>query len=800
MAITDPLLLSPGAVLVPVAELDAETRSRFEHEEGDFALTHPRLRAPSRVLDAQSAELLEQFRTPRTIAEAVIRFSQAREAEPAATLEAAYPLLERLFSTGFLVPEGAPEAVGIAASVKPGEAIGGFEVRECLQELEDTEVYQARGPEGVAALKVERGPLEGSDSRFAWEAAVLAHLGAHPGGGSPAPRLLAAGESEGRRYLALEWCPGVSAETAAWDLRRRGPAGRPGLLALCREICAAYSRLHARGVIHGDVHPRNVLVAGDGSVRLVDFGYARWDGAPAGLDPPGRAGIAFFFEPEYATASLARLRPPAATAEGEQYAVAVLLDRLIAGSHYRDFQLDRDAMLRQIAGEPPLSFAARGAEPWPAVEALLARALAKSPGDRFASLAALAEAFAAIASAARESPPIPTPSGDLLLARVLARLEPGGDLFQEGVLEPPRASVNYGSGGVAHALYRIAMAREDAALLALADLWSARAVAAGEADEGFYNAGMGLAAESLGRVSPYHSPTGPLCVQALIAHAAGMPALQRSVVSAFLAVAGKPCQELDLTMGRSGVLLAAALLLDIQDGLNGDPVLESLRQCGDGWLAGLWNDLDLLPPIAEDQQWPVFGMAHGWAGYLYATLQWCRAADRPLPAGLPRRLDELGDCARPWGRGLRWRWHGGESHWGLGSMPGWCNGSAGYVFLWTLAHRMLGDPRYAALAEGAAWNTWEDLNRSASLCCGLAGRAYALLSFHRHGGGPEWLERARGLAERAALETPRQTEPPHSLYKGELGVAVLIADLSRPEAAVFPFFEEEGWAPASRGK
>ncbi|HEY9422342.1 MAG TPA: hypothetical protein VIW92_13070, partial [Thermoanaerobaculia bacterium] len=72
MAITDRLLLLPDAVLVPVADLPDDVRGRFEHEEGDFALTHPRLRAPSRILDARSAGLLEQFRTPRTIVEAVI--------------------------------------------------------------------------------------------------------------------------------------------------------------------------------------------------------------------------------------------------------------------------------------------------------------------------------------------------------------------------------------------------------------------------------------------------------------------------------------------------------------------------------------------------------------------------------------------------------------------------------------------------------------------------------------------------------------------------------------------------------
>jgi hypothetical protein len=185
-------------------------------------------------------------------------------------------------------------------------------------------------------------------------------------------------------------------------------------------------------------------------------------------------------------------------------------------------------------------------------------------------------------------------------------------------------------------------------------------------------------------------------------------------------------------------------------------------------------------------------MAHGWAGFLYSSLRWCRAAGRPLPVRLPDRLAELADLALPWGRGARWRWYGDGRRGGF--MSGWCNGSAGFVFLWALAHRTLNDPRYAALAEGAAWNAWEDPGREASLCCGLAGRAYALLHHWRHGGGPDWLERARDLAERAAGSVSRQGESAHSLYKGELGVAVLAADLARPEAAAMPFFEEEGWS------
>ncbi len=63
---------------------------------------------------------------------------------------------------------------------------------------------------------------------------------------------------------------------------------RAGLLALCRSILAAYARLHERGVIHGDVHPRNVLVGPAGEVHLIDFGLSLAGGPGGGSRARGR--------------------------------------------------------------------------------------------------------------------------------------------------------------------------------------------------------------------------------------------------------------------------------------------------------------------------------------------------------------------------------------------------------------------------------------------------------------------------------------------------------------------------------
>ncbi len=500
--------------------------------------------------------------------------------------------------------------------------------------------------------------------------------------------------------------------------------------------------------------------------------------------------MAFFYEPEYAVATRAGQVPPEATPEGEQYAVAALLYALFTGAHPRDYSLDKDEMLRQIAEEPPLPFAERGAEPWPEVEEVLRRALAKDPAARFPSLADLAAALEGCQVPERTAPRLRTndlADAEALLERVLERVSPGGALFETGVEAPPTASVNYGAAGIACALLHVARARADGGLLALADLWAERAVALVGTAGAYYNPQLEIDEPMIGPTALYHTAPGIYAVRALVAQAQSFEGLRDEAVAAFLQSVQTPGPNQDLTLGRSGLLLGGALLLDVlPDGELRRRVVawgEELRQ-------GLWAELDTQAPIRDGDLGTNLGLAHGWSGHLYAALRWSRSAGTERPGRLPERLDELAACARPWGRGVRWRWHGVE---GADSMPGWCNGSAGHLFLWTQAAEAFAEPRWRDLAERTAWNTWEAPDAVTGLCCGLAGRAYALLRFWRQGGGEEWLHRARRLANRAARGAFHpEAETPDSLYKGAMGIAALAADLGRPEGAAMPLFEEEG--------
>ena len=77
------------------------------------------------------------------------------------------------------------------------------------------------------------------------------------------------------------------------------------------------------------------------------------------------------------------------------------------------------------------------------------------------------------------------------------------------------------------------------------------------------------------------------------------------------------------------------------------------------------------------------------------------------------------------------------------------------------------------------------------MCCGAAGRAYAMLDLYRHTGDGLWVDRARGLADRAATLIREWSMHRDSLYKGEIGVALLAAELDEPERSCMPLFDKE---------
>src|SRR6185295_10078632 len=134
--------------------------------------------------------------------------------------------------------------------------------------------------------------------------------------------------------------------------------------------------------------------------------------------------------------------------------------------------------------------------------------------------------------------------------------------------------------GIAYGLYRIALQRDDAALLAAADLWLARAEGERGEDGAFLDPARELTAATVGTVSPFHAASGLAAVRALVAHAQGDEGAVRHATAEFIRLGlapvaeGEPAEaggarlphgaaDRDLTLGRSSLLLSAALLAGV---------------------------------------------------------------------------------------------------------------------------------------------------------------------------------------------------------------------------------------------
>jgi serine/threonine-protein kinase len=725
--------------------------------------------------------------------DAVILYARETSADANEVLESAYPFLKGMVQRQVLVAAGTAQmkSEDAPADWSAGTRLAIGEIIRSLQVLDDTEVYQITRPDGERAiLKVERprsASLPDDDpARLRYEAQVLEFLN-----GRVAPRLFEHGELHGRYYLVMELIAGLDAASAMDHVRDQATAAKQGAsLDIARAVCTAYAELHALGVLHGDVHPRNVLVQRDGTVRLIDFGFA--SGVQDGLPVPRigeRGGVAFFFEPEFARAALDNVSPPPPSVAGEEFAVAALIFSLATGEHWQRFRLARQEMLLDIAEGTPRRFADCGDEAWPAFERVLARALSHAPEDRWSSMSEMRRAFDGIAIADKSLTRHAETAKPRSHERAIREIRLDGPLFGQE-LPAPSVSINYGAAGIALGALHMSQRLGAPELLATADAWLARSIREMHDERAFYNSEIEITREMVGEASPYHSPSGVHAVAALIARASGDVGRQNLATTRFIDLARRSPAGLDLTLGRASTLLGAAILLDALP--RSDTSSEGdLRAFGARTMAEIWRALDTKAAAGRGDI-EYLGIAHGWAGFLYATLTWCDVAKVEIPKGVERRLDELAALTLPSGRGVEWAWILGQPG-DPPTMSGWCNGSCGYLFLWTLAHRMFGSARYLDVAIGAGWNSWESPDPAATLCCGLAGRGYALLNLYRHTQDAHWLDRARALCARAAKASGTQREYPHSLWKGEFGVAVLAADLEDPEWGRMPFFEPAGY-------
>lgn len=788
MATDDLYVLPQDVQLIPVTELDELTKNKFSYDENDFVITRRHSRTTSRVIDAGAASLLKEFRDPKSLVAGVLNYSVNNQLDPQETLDESYPFLVQLRKEGILILLSEQKTGGYQEIFHAGDLFREFEIVEKVQALTDTQVFRIKNKEGhYFALKILlTGGKEGQlAALFHNEIDILKHLD-----GKVTPALIEQGEYEGHFYMILEWCEGSPCYREAEKYRSlNNPENISALLEMAGQILAAYAHLHAQGVIHSDIHPGNVLISPGHKVKIIDFGLARVEGAPV---KNFRGGMGFFYEPEYALTILSGVRQPLSSFEGEQYALGALLYLLVTGKQYLDFSFEKEELFRQIAHDKPIPFSKYDLDLDPEIEKTILRALSKQPAERYPSVKAFAEKWSRLIEPSdKKSGPAPANKPARLpidfTEGLIRKFGWNGKFIEHGLQQGPTCSINYGAAGIAYLFYRLACLQENAGLLALADVWAHRAAAFVTTGEtAFYAKEIDITPKTVGQSSLYHTAGGVHLVQALISHAMGdYYTLDRSLTS-FLSESAQPCENPDLTLGRSGMLLGCTLLAEnIQTDYS--PLLaEELKKAGNQILNDIWTVLDMYPSLQQQNPIGYLGIAHGWAGFLYATVRWCQAVGQALPANFDARVDQLMDSGLTEKKQMRWPLTNSDR----ASWPGWCHGSAGYSFLWNSLHSMTGNEKYIAAAEMAANHSLTDSSHTnLNLCCGIAGQAYALLTLYRATKEISWLKKARKLTDTALQNIHSPSLKANSLYKGEVGIGILLAEIEQPEFARMPVFE-----------
>lgn len=188
-------------------------------------------------------------------------------------------------------------------------------------------------------------------------------------------------EQDGAPHLVMELVEACTLEAAL------GPGAVlpvSQVVEIARQVLAALDHAHARGVVHRDVKPANVLCPGSTQVKVSDFGLARLDraGARGDLSGAGVIGTPAYMAPEQFLG-----RP--ADARSDIFAAGVMVHQLLTGS--RPFPASDVFELRdRVLGAPPQRASALRPGLPAALDAALQRALARRPEDRHESAGAFA--------------------------------------------------------------------------------------------------------------------------------------------------------------------------------------------------------------------------------------------------------------------------------------------------------------------------------------------------------------------------------------------------------------------------
>jgi YVTN family beta-propeller protein len=254
-----------------------------------------------------------------------------------------------------------------------GSELAGYRIEALIGRGGMGVVYRAydlalERPVALKILSPELAQDEGFRDRFLKESRLAASID-HP---NIVP-VYDAGEVAGELYIAMRYVEGSDLK----HLLEQGLLDEERAVGLVAQVAAALDAAHARGLVHRDVKPSNVLVTDEDHVYLADFGLTRRLGeAGSALGAGQSLGTVDYVAPE-------QIRVEELDGRADLYSLGCLLHECLTGAPPFRRSSDAAALFAHLEERPPAA---------PGLEAVTATALAKEPGDRYASGRELVEA------------------------------------------------------------------------------------------------------------------------------------------------------------------------------------------------------------------------------------------------------------------------------------------------------------------------------------------------------------------------------------------------------------------------
>lgn len=246
-------------------------------------------------------------------------------------------------------------------------------------------------------------------------------------------------------FIVLEYVDGKTLEQMMRETPGFGsaPSTWNTVIRMLADIAAALDFAHAKGIVHRDVKPDNILVKADGTVKISDFGIAKVSNTSTITETAGVVGSPHYMAPE-------QLRGSSVAGTTDQFALATLAYALLAGQRPFEGETLATLVTRTLYSDPEPAHTINAALPGP-VDTVLRQALSKDPKHRFPTCFAFVDALRTSLAGQAVSGTAPTlehatppmPSGNPTIVK--QPIPPAAPLPPTGVLPAsPKPRPNFG--------------------------------------------------------------------------------------------------------------------------------------------------------------------------------------------------------------------------------------------------------------------------------------------------------------------------------------------------------------------